>query len=478
MKHRAAPLVNRPPPAMQTRAPVRPWLVMMLSLLLLAACSSAEKEELPLLTGMDSHRVDDPVFGGQVHVYEAGDPGNPTVMLVHGIDRRGAASWEQLIRNLRSDYHVVALDLPGFGHSTRGNHFYSPDRYAEVLDHVIDEFSDEPVHLVGHSLGGGISLRYADAHPESVEHLYVASVAGILHKASYTGFTSRHGEIDQDAGDHSDSWTERVFERLLDKFFRRIEGGANLAEGERSRRILLGGQPDRIAAVALLETDFSETLEDFPVSVSIAWGAQDRIAPLRTGRLLAGVLPGRDITIFPHSAHMPMLDNPEGFTEFLRARLEGDAISADAWPPPATEPGERVGRCEDDIGATFSGAYDRIEVIDCRQVLFDRVTANHIRIERSRATMREPRIVGDDTGLHIIGSDVTVTAGRISGDVAIDVTQSYLDVAGTRLSGRDAAVYASGRGGGELTFSVTPYVSGDQSGFLHEIRAFHHEDRI
>ncbi len=212
--------------------------------------------------------------------------------------------------------------------------------------------------------------------------------------------------------------------------------------------------------------------------VSIGWGARDRVAPLRTGRMLAGVLPGRDLTIFPGSAHNPMLDDPEGFAEFLVSRLEGEQVGVDAWPPPSTEPGERVGRCEDDIGATFSGVYDRIEIINCRRVLFDRVTARHVHIERSRATLREPWLVGDEVGLRIVGSDVSVTAGRISGDVAIDVTQSFLDVAGTRLLGRDAAVYASGRGGGELTFSVTPYVSGDDSGFLHEIRAFHHEDQI
>lgn len=455
-----------------------PLLLALTSLLFVSACSSTDDREVPVLPGLETHLVDEPVFGGQVHIYEAGNPAHPTVVLVHGIDREGAASWRQLIDTLRADYHVLALDLPGFGHSSGGNHFYSPDHYTEVLAHVIDDFGDGPVHLVGHSLGGAVALRYADAYPQTVEHLYVASVAGILHKASYTGFTARRGDIDQEDGDHAEGWVSRLYGRLLDKFFRRTEGGPNLAESERSRRYLLGGEPDRIAAVALLETDFSETLEDFPVPVSIAWGARDRIAPLRTGRLLAGVLPGRDLTVFPRSAHAPMLDNPDDFAQFLITRLAGEDVGADAWPPPPAEPGDRIGRCEDDIGATFHGAYDRIEVVNCRQVLFDRVTAHHIHIERSRATLREPRLAGDAFGLRIIGSDVTVTAGHISGDVAIDVTQSFLDVAGTRLEGRDAAVYASGRGGGELTFSVTPYVSGDDSGFLHEIRAFHHENRI
>ena len=465
----------------QARMRVRAGCTLLLALitsLLATGCSATATETLPIMSAYESRFLDDPVFGGRIHVYEGGDPGAKPLVLVHGIDEGGAMSWGPLMERLTDDYHVLAVDLPGFGHSTRGSHFYSPDRYVEVLEHVIDDFRSDAVQLVGHSLGGAVSLRYAAANPERVEHLHIASVAGILHKASYSGFVTRRGEIDGTTTDHADGLFERLGGRLLRKFFRRIDDGPNIAEGQRTRDIALGGVPTRIAAVALLETDFSETLAAIDTPTTVYWGTDDRVTPLRTGRLLASMLPGRDLVLFHGIGHMPMTTAADDFEAELRERITGGQALAADWLPPLAEPGEGTVRCEDETDRIITGVHDRIVIRDCRRVVLDRVTARHIDIERSRVTLREPRILGDDVGLRVEHSDLNITGGLIRGEVAVDVTQTFLDIAGTRLEGAEHAVVAGRGGGSELTFSVTPFVSGDRAAFLHMIRPFHHGDRI
>ena len=453
-------------------------LLAALVLLLLQACSNTQTRALPLLTGPDSSFIDDPVFDGRIHVYTAGDPADPPVLLVHGIDDRGAASWEGVIAELARDYYVIAPDLPGFGHSGVGNEHYTPDRYVDSLAAVIAAYAEGPVHLVGHSLGGAVGIRYAATYPGDVEHLHLASVAGILHKSTYSRFLAGRGGEAAAAFDHEERLFDRLGGRFLSKLFRRLEERRDVSATARDRARFLNAEPGRIAGVALLETDFSATLTEVSTPTSILWGSDDRVAPLRTARLLAATLPGRDLTLFSGVGHMPMEEIPGEFAAALRERIAGTGAGGDAWPPPSRVPGDRVGRCKDERDRVFSGRYDRIEIDNCGGVVLDRVSARSVEIVRSRVTVREPQIHGDAFGLRVRGSDVVITAGDISGDVAIDVTQTFLDVAGTRLNGRDVAVYASGRGGSELTFSVTPYRSGDEQRFIHTIRPFHWDDRI
>lgn len=442
------------------------------------ACAGTSSQVLPVLPGLESYFADEPVFGGRIHFYEGGDPDNPPIVLVHGIDRSGANSWRNLIDHLDDDYSILAIDLPGFGQSARGSHYYSPDRYVDVLASRIDAFTDEPVHLVGHSLGGAVGLRYAEMHPGQVEHLHLVSVAGILHRASYSGFLVRAGGADGTDADHADSLFERMGGRLLRKFFRRVDDGPNIAASPWARETILRDDPARIAGVALLATDYSETLANVTTPTSVYWGARDSVAPLRTGRLLAARLPGRDLSIFPDVGHVPMLEIPDRFAGRLLARIEGSSAGPDVWLPPVAEPGDRVASCRDDGNVTFRGAYDRIEIVNCRRVMLDRVTARHIEIRESRVTLREPRILGAETGLKVAHSDITITAGEIVGDTAIDITQTFLDVAGTHLHGRDTAIRAGGGGSSELTLSVTPFTSGGERGYLHDIRAFAAGDTI
>lgn len=109
-----------------------------------------------------------------------GDPQNPWVIALHGwLDN--AASFNALAPLLK-DVYVIALDLPGHGHSDA---IASPDhytiaRYADVVAQIIQQSHHHPIQLIGHSLGGGIAAFIASKYPRLIESVTMIDVLGPL----------------------------------------------------------------------------------------------------------------------------------------------------------------------------------------------------------------------------------------------------------------------------------------------------------
>jgi pimeloyl-ACP methyl ester carboxylesterase len=111
--------------------------------------------------------------GLRLHFTDWGNPTAPPLILVHGgLDH--ARSWDHLAQALRTAFHVVAPDLRGHGESE----WASGSSYS-LADHVYDltclvkSAGFDKVTIVGHSMGGMVSLTYAGAFPEKVSRLVV-----------------------------------------------------------------------------------------------------------------------------------------------------------------------------------------------------------------------------------------------------------------------------------------------------------------
>src|SRR5204863_2262264 len=131
----------------------------------------------------------DPEYGAVyvVTVGPARDEGAPTLVLVHGLGTNGMRDFYPVLGPLAAHRRVVMLDLPGFGRSGHANVKYAPDRYAAVLSRVIAANASAPVDLVGHSMGGAITLFHAARYPQQVRRLAVVDAAGILHRDAWFG---------------------------------------------------------------------------------------------------------------------------------------------------------------------------------------------------------------------------------------------------------------------------------------------------
>jgi pimeloyl-ACP methyl ester carboxylesterase len=107
----------------------------------------------------------------RLHYVDWGNPEKPLLLLVHG-GRDHARNWDWVARELCADWHIVAPDLRGHGDSawaTGG--MYSMPEFVLDISRLLDALAEFPVTIIGHSLGGAISLQYSGVYPERVRRL-------------------------------------------------------------------------------------------------------------------------------------------------------------------------------------------------------------------------------------------------------------------------------------------------------------------
>lgn len=118
------------------------------------------------------------VPGARLHVVERGE--GPPILLVHGLSGQLENFGYGMIAPLSRDHRVIAVDRPGAGWSTRPAGAPADLKaQADTLAALIDKLGLERPLVVGHSLGGAISLALATYHPERVGGL--ALIAPLTH---------------------------------------------------------------------------------------------------------------------------------------------------------------------------------------------------------------------------------------------------------------------------------------------------------
>lgn len=109
-----------------------------------------------------------PVRGVQYQLHEWGEPDAPALFYLHGWADTGS-TFQLVVNAFKAKWRIIAPDWRGFGHSRCDTPaFWFPDYLAD-LDVILQHYSpDEPVRLVGHSMGGNIAGLYAGSLPNRV----------------------------------------------------------------------------------------------------------------------------------------------------------------------------------------------------------------------------------------------------------------------------------------------------------------------
>jgi pimeloyl-ACP methyl ester carboxylesterase len=233
----------------------------------------------------------------------------------------------------------VTWDLPGHGHSSpvaRGR--LTLDIAVDALARVVDEVSQQDLVLVGHSLGGVLSLRYLARHPDTARR----RVRGVLMVSTPLMGQARwaEGRLPGRAGRRKlvgyglQLAVENV---LVDRWFSR-EAGSTDPRAASYRLIRSGFGPratpelvrfvrDMAASVpplvradtfrAIREFDLRPTLAEIRVPSVVAYGRHDRLVPPDESVLLARLLPGCTAREFAHSGHAPFLEEQMDFNRLV-----------------------------------------------------------------------------------------------------------------------------------------------------------------
>jgi pimeloyl-ACP methyl ester carboxylesterase len=101
------------------------------------------------------------------------------ILCVHGITAN-CRCWDMLATALTPDYHVMAMDLRGRGHSARPAAGYSLDHHLRDINCLLDDLQLERAVIMGHSLGAFIGLAFAAQHPDRTDRLILVDGGGDL----------------------------------------------------------------------------------------------------------------------------------------------------------------------------------------------------------------------------------------------------------------------------------------------------------
>ncbi|WP_018609124.1 alpha/beta fold hydrolase [Uliginosibacterium gangwonense] len=384
----------------------------------------------------------EPIFNGEVLTLEAGQNHPQTVLLVHGLGQNGLTDWADIIGPLAQRYHVLSLDLPGFGYSSTPAGKYSPTNYARVLSWLLTRRAHGPAIVVGHSMGGAVALRFAATYPAQISKLVLVDAAGILQRTSFvkhtvTGRLNGEGMPDflrgllAHARDASDT--------ALEKVFGMPDPTALLNASDDVWSTVLGSRSNANAAMALAEEDFTQAIYTLRLPTQIIWGEEDPIAPLRTGQMLARRLSLAQLQTLPGVGHVPMeAGNRDAFMRQLNLALELPPFPAP--PPPPLGTGKPDLQCNGETGTHYSGQFREIRLNGCTAVQLRDLQAERIVIRDSIVQMLNVQVTSDKVAIDISNSELIATASEISGQTAIHADKVRMDLAGVQLNARGEAI--------------------------------------
>lgn len=159
-------------------------LLLIIFALLVASCAGLRYADKPALEfedidyGFDVHHAfsDEHELPRIAYIDEGS--GDKTLILVHGL-ASNAGFWRYNIEPLSQDFRVIAVDLPGYGKSQKGDYPYGMKFWAEMMSEFITELELENVVYVGHSMGGQIGITLSIEFPDAIDELVLAAPAGI-----------------------------------------------------------------------------------------------------------------------------------------------------------------------------------------------------------------------------------------------------------------------------------------------------------
>lgn len=265
-------------------------------------------------------RVDDL----DISYLDSGERGGETLLLIHGFGA-DKDNFTPAAILLRSTGRIIALDLPGFGDSSKRDDLsYSIAAQADRVVRIMDALQLQRVHLGGSSMGGALALEIARRDPQRVRSLWLlapAGVAGAKPSEMMLGYrkAGRSALVAQNTQDY-DALLDIVMSRPppMPYSLRHELAAAAIENSALHARIF----HELHATMPAME----QQAAGLAVPTLLVWGEQDRVLDVSGAELLQRALPQSTLIRLAKIGHLPMLEDPllttRDYRQF-RTRLAG-----------------------------------------------------------------------------------------------------------------------------------------------------------
>lgn len=270
------------------------------------------------LTGLSPEEIQIGEF--TIRYYEGGPADAETLVMLHGFGGN-RDTWLRFSRPFTEHYHVIAVDLPGFGESSKPDVSYDVASQVERLHALIQALKIRKLHLIGNSMGGHIAALYSARYSDDVLSLALLNNAGIT--------TATKSEMMQrvQRGEPNPLVVRKPedFDALLHFVFvtppdmpgplKRHFAEQSMANREHYDRVF--------AQLRERYVPLEPELAKIQVPTLLLWGDQDRVLDVSSIAVMKPLLKQPTVVIMKNCGHVPMLERPaetaQHYQEFLNA---------------------------------------------------------------------------------------------------------------------------------------------------------------
>lgn len=253
---------------------------------------------------------------GIVH-YEVYGRGRPVILLHGWLGSWGL--WQETMAYLGAFYRTYALDFWGFGESGKKRETYAVSDFVSLVDQFMEQLGIVNAPLVGHSMGGTVSLSVAIQYPQRVSKVVVvgspmvgSSLAPLLKLAGNRSIAFMLFNMMS---------VFRTGMRMYSPYICKDPRFPEMMDRDLSRTTV---ESFLRSIASLRRTDLTPMLPQIKVPAMGMFGDKDVIVdPMQWQPMQKGI-PHAVIERFPMAGHFPMLEEPTAFTQKLKAFLDQD----------------------------------------------------------------------------------------------------------------------------------------------------------
>ena len=262
--------------------------------------------------------------------YEVFGRGRPVILLHGWLGSWGL--WQETMAYLGQYYRTYALDFWGFGESGNKRTSYAVADFISLVDQFMEDLGIAQAPLVGHSMGGTVSLGVAIRYPQRVRRVVV--IGSPIDGASLSFLLKMFGWKPFAALTYHNLWALKAGFHLLARYYSRDPRWPEMMDRDISRVTL---ESFCLSIASLRRTDLRPQLSRVRVPVMGMYGAKDIVVHPRQWQPIQASLPGARIERYPQAGHFIMLDEPQLFMRDLHNFLAAESANGVAAPP--SQPG-------------------------------------------------------------------------------------------------------------------------------------------
>lgn len=253
---------------------------------------------------------------GIVH-YEVYGRGRPVILLHGWLGSWGL--WQETMASLGQYFRTYALDFWGFGDSGKKRETYAVQDFISLVDQFMEQLGISQAPLVGHSMGGTVSLSVAMQYPHRACKVVV--VGSPIMGSSLSLLLKLFGRQPIGSITYHNLWAFKLSYRLLAPLYSRDPNWAEMMDRDISKLTLESFQ---MSIASLRRTDLRPLLNRVKVPVMGMYGDRDIVVNPDQWKPLQQGVPNARIERFNKAGHFIMLDEPKSFIEKLQDFLNSE----------------------------------------------------------------------------------------------------------------------------------------------------------